>query len=106
MVKYYEGAVNAGDIVSNRKFRHRIINEIIEPFLIKRDDKRHFTEFEKQFLWHSNKDKTCGICSNKINDWSDYQIDHKIPWDLGGDTNLSNAQIAHSSCNKSKGNRI
>ncbi len=106
MVKYYEGAVNAGDILSNRKFRHRIITEIIEPFLVKRDDKRHFTEFEKQFLWHSNKDKTCGICGNKINEWSDYQIDHKIPWDLGGFTNLSNAQLAHSSCNKSKGNRI
>lgn len=105
MVKYYEGAVNAGDTNANRKFRHDILTKLIEPFCIERDDKRHFTDFEKQFLWHSSEMKICGICGKEIFSYDDYQIDHILAWDKGGETNLSNAQLAHASCNKSKGNR-
>ena len=44
-------------------------------------------------------------CGKEIVSYSEYQIDHKVAWDKGGETNLSNAQLAHSSCNKSKGSR-
>lgn len=105
MVRYYEKTVNAGDTIANRKFRHNILNEIIEPFCISRDSRRHFSNFEKEFLWHSSEDKTCKICNEKIARFEDYQIDHIKAWDNGGETNLANAQLAHSSCNQSKGNK-
>ena len=105
LVKYFEKSVNAGDVIANRKFRHNILTNIIEPFCISRDERRHFSDFEKEFLWHSSQDKKCGICGEVINSFDDYQIDHIKAWDNGGDTDLSNAQLAHASCNKSKGNR-
>ncbi|NUY82759.1 DUF262 domain-containing protein [Flavobacterium sp. MAH-1] len=105
MLKYFEGTINAGDIIANRKFRHTILTNLLEPFCIPRDSKRHFTDFEKQFLWHSAKEKICGICTTEIAGYDDYQIDHVKPWDKGGFTNLGNAQLAHETCNKSKGNR-
>ncbi|MDB4682930.1 HNH endonuclease, partial [Crocinitomicaceae bacterium] len=105
MIRYYEKTVNAGDTIANRKFRHNILNEIIEPFCISRDSRRHFSNFEKEFLWHSSEDKTCKICNEKIVRFEDYQIDHIKAWDNGGETNLANAQLAHSSCNQSKGNK-
>jgi hypothetical protein len=105
LVKYYEGAVNAGDTMSNRKYRNTLLTNLLEPFCIDRDKRRHFSDFEKQFLWHTKKEKKCGICGQIINNYTDYQLDHITPWDLGGETNLSNAQLAHETCNKSKGNR-
>jgi 5-methylcytosine-specific restriction endonuclease McrA len=105
LVKYYEGAVNAGDTSSNRKFRHNILTNLIEPYCIERDQRRHFSDFEKQFLWHNSNEKLCGICGKEVISYQDYQIDHIVAWDNGGETNLSNAQITHASCNQSKGNR-
>lgn len=105
LVKYYEGVSNAGDTIQNRRFRHSILTSLLEPFCIPRDERRHFSDFEKQFLWHSSKEKTCGICNNIITKFDDYQIDHIQSWDKGGKTSLTNAQLAHSSCNKSKGNK-
>jgi len=106
MVKYYEVTVNSPDAESSRKFRHKVLKELIEPLLIKTDTKRNFTETQKQFIWHMSKDKRCAICGKIVEKYEDYEPDHIIPWSKGGLTTIENAQITHKKCNKRKGNKV
>jgi len=106
MVKYYEVTVNSPDAESSRKFRHKVLRELIEPLLIKTDKRRFFTETQKQFIWHMSKDKRCAICGKIVKRYEDYEPDHIIPWSKGGLTTIENAQITHRNCNKRKSNKI
>ena len=45
---------------------------------------------------------TCGLCGSTEN----LQIDHKIPFSMGGKTCFDNLQTLCLSCNTKKGNRI
>ena len=45
-------------------------------------------------------------CGRGTNDGVSLQIDHKIPFSLGGLTVLDNLQTLCSECNLSKGNRF
>lgn len=47
----------------------------------------------------------CGICGQTILNIEDCEVDHIVPYSKGGRTILENAQLVHSYCNKSKGNR-
>ncbi len=60
------------------------------------------TKHEFSELWNSS---TCGICGLPVDD-ADKTIDHIIPLSRGGTNECSNLQIAHSRCNKRKGNRV
>lgn len=102
MRKYYEVTLNSPDTETSRRYRCEILKGLIKPLLIKTDEKRFFTEIQKQFIWHSSKDKICGLCDKKVKKYDDYEPDHIKPWTKGGLTTLENGQIAHSSCNKSK----
>jgi len=106
MVKYYEVTVNSPDAESSRRFRHKVLRELIEPLLIKTDKNRSFTETQKQFIWHMSKDKRCAICGKIVAKYEDYEPDHIIPWSKGGLTTIENAQITHKKCNRSKGDKI
>lgn len=48
----------------------------------------------------------CGLCGEPVADRGDVDIDHIPPRALGGDDDLSNLQVAHSRCNRSKGARV
>ena len=48
----------------------------------------------------------CGICGQTIRRREDYQTDHIVPVTKGGTDDWDNLQPAHSSCNRSKGNRL
>lgn len=54
----------------------------------------------------------CGLCSGDIDKnlkWPDPAcgtLDHVIPLSRGGSHTYENVQLAHASCNSSKGNRI
>lgn len=102
VLKYYIGVVNAGDTEANRNYRHNYLLELIEPLCIARDPKRLFSESEKQFLWHKSQEKKCGICKAEISEYSDCEIDHIVPWNNGGRTDLSNGQVSHTICNRKK----
>jgi hypothetical protein len=102
LLDYFIKTVQGGDTESSRKYRDKYLTELIEPLCIERDPKRIFSESEKQFLWHNSKDKNCTLCSNVITGYSDCEIDHITSWTNGGRTDLSNAQIAHSTCNRKK----
>jgi len=47
----------------------------------------------------------CGLCGGDVAP-EDIHIDHIWPRSLGGSNHPDNLQVAHSSCNMSKGNRI
>ena len=48
----------------------------------------------------------CPLCDNKINSLDDCEIDHIIPYSLGGKTVFENAQLVHQICNRHKSNNI
>lgn len=79
---------------------------------LSKDPKRTFTAQDKQDLYaiYEAKHKVengkirCPKCA-QLFDVIDLQVDHVIPWDLGGRTELANAQFLCKHCNPSKGNR-
>jgi hypothetical protein len=102
---YYDSVTNAGDAIANRRLRDDYLYSLIKPFAITRDPSRSFSTDERNLMWHSNPDKECAICGKVIESYDEYDLDHKDAWDNGGATTLENAQIAHSSCNRSKGSK-
>jgi len=48
----------------------------------------------------------CPLCGNRINSIDDCEIDHIIPYSLGGKTVFENAQLVHQICNRHKSNNV
>ena len=48
----------------------------------------------------------CGICELEILEGQTTEWDHIQPWSRGGRTNDANIQLAHASCNRSKGAKV
>ena len=48
----------------------------------------------------------CVACGRSVSDGAILHVDHKIPYSLGGLTELSNLQTLCSECNISKSNRF
>ncbi len=85
------------------KKRFKIWSETLENILdetFKQD--RTFPYSVKKSLFES--DPTCKICGQQILKIDDAEVDHIVPYSRGGDTDNSNAQIAHRYCNRAKGN--
>ena len=66
--------------------------------------KRLFDPSIKEKLFHPGY--VCTYCGNQILSMDDCEIDHIIPFDAGGPTEIENAQLLHKWCNRSKGNRL
>ena len=48
----------------------------------------------------------CPLCNNKIVDIEQCEIDHILPYSLGGKTIFENAQLVHMICNRHKSNNV
>ncbi len=48
----------------------------------------------------------CPLCNNKIVDIEQCEIDHILPYSLGGKTTFENAQLVHMICNRHKSNNV
>lgn len=48
----------------------------------------------------------CGICSRPVEMEESWHVDHVIPLSRGGEHSYANVQLAHATCNKSKGSRL
>lgn len=48
----------------------------------------------------------CGLCGGGIDSVQGVDIDHIVPLSRGGGSDPGNLQVTHSSCNRSKGNRV
>jgi hypothetical protein len=105
-LEWYMNVNSAGDTIVSRKQRQSVLMSLLEPHCISRDSKRAFTEFDKRVIWHSSTDKQCKLCGTLVSSYADYEPDHVIPWDNGGLTVVSNGQVSHMACNRSKGSNI
>lgn len=68
------------------------------------DIKRTFSGDIRQQLFYDGY--ICSYCGNVILSIDDAEIDHTIPFSLGGETDISNAQLLHRHCNREKSNNI
>nr|WP_284694918.1 HNH endonuclease signature motif containing protein [Photobacterium galatheae] len=73
---------------------------------VRLDPVRRFSRAFAQKLFFESQDKSCAICSNQIHSFDDCDVDHRIPWALGGRTHADNAQLTHGRCNRQKGIRV
>lgn len=79
---------------------------------VSKDKKRCFSKKDKEELYSIYEAKSkvedgkirCERCG-KLLELSKLQVDHRIPYDLGGRTALENAQFMCEHCNKSKGKK-
>jgi hypothetical protein len=90
------------DSAATRERRATIIGGLLEPLFDFKHDKRAFSSEQRRILWNRDERPLCRICHKPIS-WEDVTIDHVKAWARGGATTLSNAQIAHRSCNSRKG---
>jgi 5-methylcytosine-specific restriction endonuclease McrA len=61
-----------------------------------RDQQRGFSNNTKQQLWEAAPAPAlCGICRQAIHTIGDAEVDHVLPWSLGGATSIANAQLVH-----------
>lgn len=66
------------------------------------DVDRVFSNQDKKALWHDNY--VCSYCGQTILDIDDAEVDHILPYSLGGETVIGNAQLLHRHCNREKYN--
>ena len=104
MLQYYKSMQGGVAQKENRNIRLDIVKRLMLPFFVPKDNKRAFTEEQRQLAWDMSNDKKCAICGKVIN-YSDYELDHKMPYSKGGKTTIENSQITHKKCNKSKSNK-
>jgi 5-methylcytosine-specific restriction endonuclease McrA len=90
---------------TERQNCYNIVRELLIPFCIAKDSKRGFTEEERRIAWNLSKDRKCAICNQEVKS-EDYQLDHIVPHNKGGKTELKNSQITHKSCNSKKSDKI
>lgn len=103
----YSGTNSAQKINSRVNVVMNIMTEIIygEKFADGQNDKkRQFDPALKSQLFYPGY--VCSYCGNCILSIDDCEIDHIIPFDMGGPTTAENAQLLHKWCNRSKGDRI
>lgn len=48
---------------------------------------------------------SCQKCGKKC-EWNDYEADHILPWNRGGQTVVENGQVLCTSCNSRKGDSL
>lgn len=54
---------------------------------------------------HKAQNGLCALCKRSVSP-SEWEIDRKVPFCYGGDNQIANLQIAHASCNRSKGSQV
>jgi hypothetical protein len=104
-MRYQKTIASNTDSHINRTDRVKIIEKLITPFFSKKDSERSFSSELKELLWTTSNKKLCSLCNEPILSFDNLEIDHRIPHANCGITNLANAQIAHSKCNRSKGKK-
>ena len=65
---------------------------------------RFFSYEVRKQLYDANS--MCAICKYQIHTFDDSTVDHIHPYSKGGKTVLTNAQLAHRSCNARKNNSL
>jgi 5-methylcytosine-specific restriction endonuclease McrA len=101
--KEFADAITLGTADPARvRTRFKKWEEILEEVITTpANERRAFSFDEKNLLFEANR--TCAVCGQQIETVDDAEVDHQTPYVAGGSTNLSNAQLTHRFCNRSKG---
>ena len=91
---------NASNIRRRHAFFSDKMNDLIEPK--KKDDKRHFSDLERQIVFFRDK-QICQYCRMNNNEnhkvsWNMAEIHHVDPHAKGGETSIKNAALVHKDC--------
>ncbi len=78
-------------------------NRLKEIIDVQSQERRIFSKEEKSKLYSSSK--MCAICKQEIVEFDDAEVDHRIPYSVGGSTSVENAQLAHRYCNRVKSDK-
>jgi len=97
---YYRTVIEGPNKMAKRRPRVEIVENVLIPYLTKKDKKRLFTDVEKRIIWNRDSSHTCAWCKKPVKNFQDYQPDHLKAWTKGGPTSLENAAILHASCNQ------
>lgn len=105
--EYYNYSEKSTSSKSSVQGRIEKIYNVVNACLTKQDidgERRNFSENEKRLLWRDNY--VCSYCGNIILSIEDAEVDHIIPFSLGGNTSIENAQLLHRHCNREKSNNV
>lgn len=83
---------------------HNLIDGILGKGAME-EEKRIFDSKIKVSL-AEKQNYICPLCNNKMVSLDDCDIDHILPYSLGGATDVSNAQVVHHHCNLNKSNHV
>ena len=100
----YAGTNAANRIRARVNAVMNILNSIIRNTSDEGPVKRLFSADVKEKLFYPGY--ICKYCGNQILSLDDCEVDHIVPFDLGGPTEIENAQLLHRWCNRSKGSRM
>jgi hypothetical protein len=104
--RQYLSAVREGsDSEPNRRTRHEILRNLLEPIFEAKDSNRLFSPEQRRILWNTSAERVCKECGCKLN-WNNFQADHIRPHISGGRTKLNNAAILCAKHNAAKGKEI
>lgn len=102
--EYLLTVLQATDEISQRRKREDILRALLESIFRRKDKERLFSVEQRRILWNTSEERLCSRCDKPVT-WSDFTVDHILPFSKGGETKLRNAAIMHRSCNSAKGNR-
>ena len=107
LVIYHEKTSHSTDALDSLSFRNEYLKEDLLTKVMNlplKDPKRNFDEAQRQVIYRKDRG-ICQKCGKKC-DWNDYEADHILPWNRGGQTVIENGQVLCGSCNSSKGDNI
>lgn len=101
--KDYKDSVTGGIRHKERRVKRvDLLAQVLKENSVPLDKKRSFDPSTRMRLWNAPGGHECQICHKPIHDFKQATVDHVVPWAKGGQTDESNAQIAHLICNQKK----
>jgi hypothetical protein len=108
VVLYHEKTSHSTDAADSIRWRHEhLLRKLLEaiPDLELKDNQRLFTQEQRLAIFRRDRGR-CQLrikCEEVECDWDNWQADHVVPWSSGGQTIVSNGQVACGPCNAAKG---
>lgn len=99
--EYLQTVMEGTDTSQNRKRRESILRQLIESQFKKKDRDRVFSHAQRRILWNLDRKHLCPWCGKGLV-WPRFEVDHVHPYSKGGRTDMLNAALLHSKCNKEK----
>lgn len=93
------GQINS---LGRRKERIEIWRQVIDGVVASLDPNSAFSPEQRRLIWARSVDKACARCGQTV-EWKDFHAGHRIPWAMGGRTEVDNGQVEHGECNQKAG---